>query len=103
MHNLAVDVDFTELVLDDDDFLAVVLRQDVVEQGGLPTPKESSQNGDWNPLVFDRGVRFVLLSLLLLLLLVLSRQRSKRQSRTQTRPSSVDDVGVGPADNCPRF
>ena len=41
MHNLAVDVDFTELVLDDDDFLAVVLRQDVVEQGGLPTPKEN--------------------------------------------------------------
>jgi hypothetical protein len=45
-HQSVIDADLTELVLDDGDPLAVLLGQDVVEQGGLPRPEESGDDGD---------------------------------------------------------
>jgi hypothetical protein len=39
-HELAVDVNLADLVLDDRDALAMATRQDVVEQRGLARPQE---------------------------------------------------------------
>ena len=46
-HQLAVDADFTELVFDDGDALAVVLRQDAVQQRGFSGAKEAREYRDW--------------------------------------------------------
>ena len=45
-----VDTDLTELVLDHGDALAVLLRQDAIEQGGLSRPQKARQYGDGNPI-----------------------------------------------------
>ena len=43
---LVVDADLAELVLDDGDALAVLLREDAVEEGRLARPEEARQHGD---------------------------------------------------------
>jgi hypothetical protein len=45
-HELAVDADLAELVLDDRDPLAVLLRQDAVEQRGFSGAKEAREYRD---------------------------------------------------------
>ena len=54
-HQLRVDADLAELVLDDGDALAVVLAQYVVEQSRLPGPEEPGQDGDRQPAVLPTG------------------------------------------------
>jgi hypothetical protein len=44
-HQFAVDVDLTELVLDDHDALAVVAFQDVVQQRGLSGSAREEREG----------------------------------------------------------
>src|SRR5690349_6375847 len=41
-----IDADLAKLVLDDGDPLAVIGREDVFEEGGLPGPKEAGQDSD---------------------------------------------------------
>ena len=43
---LVVHADLAELVLDDGDLLAVLLREDAVEQGGLAGAEEAGEDGD---------------------------------------------------------
>ena len=45
-HELVIDTDLAELVLDDGDTLAVLLREDAVEEGRLSGPEESCQHRD---------------------------------------------------------
>src|SRR5262249_11550778 len=45
---VVVDADFTEFVDDDGVFLAVILRQDAVEQRGLAGPEIAGQHGHGN-------------------------------------------------------
>ena len=45
-HELVIDTDLAELVLDDGDAFAVLLREDAVEEGRLSGPEESCQHRD---------------------------------------------------------
>ncbi len=55
---VVVDADFAELVDDDRIFLAVVLGQDAIEQGGLAGTQIAGQHGDGNGLCSSSGVCF---------------------------------------------
>mmetsp|Transcript_24244 Transcript_24244/g.79829 ORF Transcript_24244/g.79829 Transcript_24244/m.79829 type:complete len:290 (-) Transcript_24244:91-960(-) len=43
-----IDANVAELILDDGDLLAVLCGEDVVEQGGLPAPKEAGEYRHWD-------------------------------------------------------
>ena len=45
-HNLVIDADFAEFVLDDGAALTGLASQDVIEQGGLAGSQQSSEYGD---------------------------------------------------------
>ena len=47
---LVVDANLTELVFDDGDALAVLLRQDAIQQSGLSRPQKARQYGDGDPI-----------------------------------------------------
>jgi len=47
-HEFVVDADLAVFVLDDRDALAVVFREDAVEEGGFPGPEEAGEDGDGN-------------------------------------------------------
>jgi hypothetical protein len=49
-HQLVIHTDLTELVFDDGDALAVVLREDAIEESGLSRPEKSRQDGDGDPI-----------------------------------------------------
>src|SRR6266540_411801 len=47
-HELGIDVDLAELVLDHRDAVAVLLRQDVVQQRGFPRAEKTGEDGHGN-------------------------------------------------------
>lgn len=49
-YQLVIHTDLTEFVFDDRDALAVVLREDAIEKGGLSRPQKSRQDGDGDPI-----------------------------------------------------
>ena len=49
-HELVIDADLTELVLDHGDPFAVVLRKDAIEQRGFARAQKSRQDGDGDPI-----------------------------------------------------